>query len=56
MDINNKPLPIDDSNSAPTLIKKILTEKEQKDEINRNYLYNLSEYQQISYDIKNDEG
>ena len=56
MDINNKPLPIDDSNSAPILIKKIPTEKEQKDEINRNYLYNLSEYQQISYDIKNDEG
>ena len=56
MDINNKPLPIDDSNSAPTLIKKILTEKEQKDEINRNYLDNLSEYQQISYGIKNDKG
>ena len=56
METKNKPLAIQDSNSAPTLIKKILTEKEQKDEINRNYLDNLSEYQQISYGIKNDKG
>ena len=56
METKNKPLAIQDSNSAPTLIKKILTEKEQKDEINRNYLDNLSEYQQISYEIKNDKG
>ena len=52
----NKPLPIEDSNSAPPLEKKISSEKEQKDEINRNYLDNLSEYQQISYEIKNDKG
>ena len=41
----NKPLSIEDSNSAPPLEKKNLTEKEQKDEINRNYLDNLSTYQ-----------
>ena len=52
----NKPLSIEDSNSAPPLEKKTLTEKEQKDEINRNYLDNLSTYQQISYEIKNDDG
>ena len=52
----NKPLSIEDSNSAPPLEKKTLTEKEQKDEINRNYLDNLSTYQKISYEIKNDDG
>ena len=52
----NKPLSIEDSNSAPPLEKKTLTEKEQKDEINRNYLDNLSTYQKISYEIKNDNG
>ena len=52
----NKPLSIEDSNSAPPLEKKTLTEKEQKDEINKNYLDNLSTYQQISYEIKNDDG
>ena len=52
----NKPLSIEDSKSAPPLAKKTLTEKEQKDEINRNYLDNLSTYQQISYEIKNDVG
>lgn len=59
MEINNsvnKPLSIEDSNSAPPLKKKTLTEKEQKDEINRNYLDNLSTYQQISYEINNDNG
>ena len=44
-----------DSNSAPIFEKRILTETEQKDEINRNYLPNLSEYQQISYHTKKDE-
>ena len=44
-----------DSNSAPIFEKRILTEAEQKDEINRNYLPNLSEYQQISYHTKKDE-
>ena len=52
----NKPLSIEDSKSAPPLAKKTLTEKEQKDEINRNYLDNLSTYQKISYEIKNDNG
>ena len=52
----NKPLSIEDSNSAPPLEKKILTDKEKKDEINRNYFDNLSEYQQISNEIKNDKG
>ena len=52
----NKPLSIEDSNSAPPLEKKTLTEKEQKDEINKNYLDNLSTYQKISYEIKNDDG
>ena len=44
-----------DSNSAPIFEKRILTETEQKDEINRNYLPNLSEYQQISYHTKKNE-
>ena len=44
-----------DSNSAPIFEKRILTEAEQKDEINRNYLPNLSEYQQISYHTKKNE-
>ena len=52
----NETLENSDSNSAPVLEKNVLTEEQKKDEINRNYLYNLSEYQQISYDIKNDEG
>ena len=52
----NKPLSIEDSKSAPPLAKKTLTEKEQKDEINRNYLDNLSTYQKILYEIKNDNG
>ena len=43
------------SNSAPILEKRILTSREQIDEINRNYLPNLSEYQQILYKIKNDK-
>jgi len=44
-----------DSNSAPILEKRILTSREQIDEINKNYLPNLSEYQQILYKIKNDK-
>ena len=45
-----------DIESAPIFEKNILTEEEKKDEINRNYLPNLSEYQEISYDIKTEKG
>ena len=51
-----KTLENSDSDSAPAFEKPILSEKEQKNEINRNYLPNLSEYQQIFFDIKNENG
>ena len=52
----NNTLENSDSNSAPIVEKNVLTEQEQKDEINRNYLPNLSEYQQITYDINTEKG
>ena len=52
----NEILENSDSNSAPIVEKNVLTEQEQKDEINRNYLPNLSEYQQITYDINTEKG
>ena len=52
----NETLENSDSNSAPVLEKNVLTEEQKKDEINKNYLPNLSEYQQISYDINTEKG
>ena len=52
----NKTLVSSDSNSAPSFEKNILTKEKQKNEINRNYLPNLSEFQQIFYETKYDKG
>ena len=52
----NKTLASSDSNSAPSFEKNILTKEKQKNEINRNYLPNLSEFQQIFYETKYDKG
>ena len=51
----NETLENSDSNSAPIFEKTILTEEEKKNEINKNYLPNLSEYQQITYDINTEK-
>ena len=52
----NKTLASSDSNTAPSFEKNILTKEKQKNEINRNYLPNLSEFQQIFYETKYDKG
>ena len=52
----NEILANSDTDSAPIFEKNKLTEEEKKDEIKRNFLPNLSEYQEISYDINPENG